>query len=106
MQQSRAEQDEAVRRDGPIEVTTPDLINGAFEILGSFAVWGNFLAILKDRGYAGTRLPMMAFFTTWSFWNLYFYSHLLQWFSLYASMLLTLGDCAVVSAMMYFGRKK
>jgi hypothetical protein len=85
---------------------TPDHVNAAFEVAGSVAVWMNFLAILKDRGYAGTRIPMMAFFTSWGFWNLYYYSHLLQWYSLYASLLLTGGNCAVVSAMLYFGRKK
>jgi hypothetical protein len=85
---------------------TPDIINGVFEVCGSVAVWMNFWAILKDRGYAGTRIPMMLFFTSWGFWNLFFYSHLLQWVSLYASLLLTAGNCAVVGAMLWFGRKK
>jgi hypothetical protein len=87
-------------------VITPDVINGIFEVCGSVAVWLNFAAILKDRGYAGTRVPMMAFFTSWGFWNLFFYSHLMQWVSLYASVLLTSGNVAVIAAMLYFGRKK
>lgn len=86
-------------------MTTPDLINAAFEVCGSVAVWCNFAAILKDKGYAGTRIPMMAFFTSWGFWNLFFYAHLLQWVSLYASLLLTGGNVAVVAAMLYYGRK-
>ena len=85
---------------------TPDHVNAVFEVVGSVAVWLNFWAILKDKGYAGTRIPMMAFFTSWGFWNLFYYSHLLQWASLGASLLLTAGNCAVVSAMVYFGRKK
>ena len=85
---------------------TPDCVNAAFEIAGSVAVWCNFAAILKDRGYAGTRVPMMMFFTSWGFWNLYFYAHLLQWASLVASLALTGGNVAVVAAMFYFGRKK
>ena len=85
---------------------TPDRVNAAFEVVGAVSVWANFAAILKDKGYAGTRIPMMAFFTSWGFWNLYFYSHLLQWASLGASLGLTSGNVAVVAAMVYFGRKK
>jgi hypothetical protein len=85
---------------------TPDMANAAFEVCGALAVWANFAAILKDKGYAGTRIPMMIFFTSWGFWNLYFYAHLIQWVSLYASLLLTSGNVAVVSAMAWFGRKR
>lgn len=85
---------------------TPDTINALFEVCGSVAVWLNFAAILKDRGYAGTRVPMMLFFTSWGFWNLFFYSHLMQWMSMLASILLTSGNVAVVAAMLYFGRKE
>jgi hypothetical protein len=87
-------------------VITPDVINAVFEIVGSVATWGTFAAIRKDRGYAGTRIPLMAFFTSWGFWNLYFYSHLLQWLSLVASLGLTGGNVAVIAAMLYYGRKK
>lgn len=85
---------------------TPDIINGVFEVCGSVATWMTFAAILKDKGYAGTRIPMVLFFASWGLWNLYFYSHLLQWVSLYASLLLSSGNCAVVGAMLWFGRKK
>jgi hypothetical protein len=51
-------------------VITPDAINGIFEALGSVAVWANVVAISKDKGYAGTRIPMMLFFSAWGFWNL------------------------------------
>lgn len=85
---------------------TPDHINAVFEVVGSVAVWLNFAAIVKDKGYAGTRIPMMTFFTSWGFWNLYFYGHLLQWWSLCGSLLLTGGNCAVVAAMLHFGRKR
>ena len=95
---------QAVGDDG--EVISPDVINGLFEVFGSVATWMNFAAIVKDKGYAGTRLPMMLFFLTWGFWNLFFYSHLFQWVSLYASILLTAGNVANVAAMLRYGRKK
>jgi hypothetical protein len=38
---------------------TPDHVNAVFEVVGSVAVWFNFAAIVKDKGYAGTRIPMM-----------------------------------------------
>ena len=43
---------------------TPDMANAAFEVCGALAVWANFAAIMKDKGYAGTRIPMMIFFTS------------------------------------------
>jgi len=84
---------------------TPDTINAVFEALGSVAVWANVFAIIKDKGYAGTRIPMMLFFSAWGFWNLWYYPHLGQSLSFYASVLLTTGNCAVLAAMAYFGRK-
>jgi hypothetical protein len=81
-------------------------MNAVFEVCGSVAVWMNFVAMVRDRGYAGTRLPMMVFFTSWGFWNLFFYSGLHQELSYYASIFLTSGNCAVVWAMAYFGRKE
>ena len=85
---------------------SPDLINAAFEVFGSLATWGTFAAIRKDKGYAGIRLPIMAFFTSWGFWNLYFYAHLIQWVSLVASLSLTGGNVAVIIAMLWYGRKR
>jgi hypothetical protein len=84
---------------------TPDGINGAFEVIGSVAVWANFCAVVKDRGYAGTRWPMMVFFMSWGMWNLYFYPHLGQAISFYASWSLSLANASVLAAMIYFGKK-
>lgn len=85
---------------------SPDLINGLFEFGGSVAVWLNFAAIIKDRGYAGTRWPMMVFFTAWGFWNLFFYPHLGQLLSFVGGISLTLANCFVVWAMAKYGRLK
>ena len=85
---------------------SPDVINGLFEVFGSVATWMNFAAIVKDKGYSGTRLPMMLFFLTRGLWKLFFYSHLFQWVSLYASILVIAGSVANVAAMLRYGRKK
>jgi hypothetical protein len=83
-----------------------DHVNAAFEVAGSIATWATFAAIIKDKGYAGMRLPLVAFFTTWGLWNLYFYTHLFLPISLYASIVLTAGNIAVMGAMVYYGRKR
>lgn len=87
-------------------MSTPDLVNGCYEFLGGIAVWLNVLAIWKDRGYAGVRIPVMAFFTSWSLWNLYYYPLLNQWASFCGGLSIGLANLAFVGSMVYWGRKQ
>ena len=84
----------------------PDVINGLFEACGSLAVWLNVFALVRDKGYAGTRWPMAAFFTSWGYWNLYYYPHLGQWVSLAGGALLSVANTVGLGLMLYYGRKK
>ncbi len=59
----------------------PDLINGLFEGLGAVALWGNVIAIRRDRRVNGVDWRATLFFTAWGLWNLYYYPHLGQWLS-------------------------
>jgi hypothetical protein len=55
-----------------------DVINSLFELIGSLAVWMNVRQLLKDRVVKGSRWEFAIFFTSWSAWNLYYYSELHQ----------------------------
>lgn len=68
----------------------PDLINGAFELLAGVAIYGHVQRLRVDKQVRGASIWATAFFTTWGFWNLFYYPHLGQWAS-------TIGGVAVVA---------
>ena len=84
----------------------PDLINGSYEFLGGIALWNNVYGIWKDKAYAGIRISSMAFFTSWSLWNLYYYPHLNQWISFFGGLSIGLANLVFVSLMIRYGKRK
>lgn len=58
-----------------------DFINGTFEFLGGFALWGNCVRLYRDQQVRGVSPVYTAFFLSWGYWNLYFYPSLDQWWS-------------------------
>ena len=88
-------------------MTRPDLVNGAFEALGSLAIWANVRKLHIDKQVRGAHWQPMAFFSTWSIWNLYFYPHLNQWLSFTGGCSLTLANVTwTVLAMYYMTRRR
>ena len=59
----------------------PDIVNGLFELLGGFALWQNVKRIRTDKQCRGVNWQVTLFFTSWGFWNLFYYPSLDQWFS-------------------------
>lgn len=74
---------------------TPDRVNGAFEGMASFMILNHTRALWKSRQADGVSLVSSVFFTTWGFWNIWYYPHLGQMFSFYAGI-------AVVSANVFW----
>ena len=70
----------------------PDMVNGAFESVGSVFVWLNVRQILRDRDIRGVYWPVTAFFAVWGVWNLYYYPSLEQWASFWAGVALCAGN--------------
>lgn len=60
---------------------TPDLINGLFEFFGAWFVALHIRQVKRDKSVAGVSIPATVFFTTWGFWNLFYYPNLGQWLS-------------------------
>lgn len=83
-----------------------DIVNGVFEATGSVAVWYNVANIVRDRGYAGTRLSPMVFFWSWGLWNLYYYPHLSQWASFAGGISIGLANTCYIFLMLKYGRRK
>lgn len=68
----------------------PDIINGAFELLGSFFILTSIVKIYKDKQVRGVSWIHAGFFSAWGYWNLFYYPYLSQWFSF-------LGGCGIVA---------
>ena len=60
----------------------PDIINGSLEFIGGLLTIKSVRLILRDRTVRGIHWSPVLFFWTWGLWNLYYYPHLGQWFSL------------------------
>lgn len=72
----------------------PDLINGLFEALGGLAIWANVKRIRRDKLVRGVDLRATLFFTSWGYWNLFYYPHLNQWISFAGGLMIVAGNTA------------
>ncbi len=82
-----------------------DITNGFFVIMGSIAIWFDVRQIIIDQGSAGIHPNVMAFFTMWSIWDIYYYIHIDQWVSLISQIPLTLGTLAWFLLMLFYNKK-
>lgn len=83
---------------------SPDLLNGMFELLGGVFIWMHIRQILKDKAVKGVSIPATGFFTSWGFWNLYYYPHLGQWWSFTGGVVIVLANIIWISLMLYYSR--
>lgn len=85
---------------------TPDLINGLFEILGSIMLWLNVRSLYRDKQIMGVNGWTVGFFTSWGFWNLFYYPNLDQWFSFVGGLSITFANTAWLALMLYYKYKE
>jgi hypothetical protein len=84
---------------------TPDLINGLFELCGAAFVALHIRQIRRDKKVAGVSIPAIVFFTSWGFWNLFYYPHLEQWLSFAGGVAIVITNCVWVGYLFYYSRK-
>lgn len=75
----------------------PDLINGGFEFFGGLVNWINVRQILRDKKVRGVSIIPTFFFTSWGFWNLYYYPSLDQWASFTGGLVIVCANAAWVA---------
>lgn len=83
-------------------MSLPDLINGAFELLGGVAILGHCRRLYVDKQVRGASWMATTFFTSWGFWNLYFYPHLDQWLSFAGGLMIVAANTLWISMMGYY----
>lgn len=74
-----------------------DLTNGGFELFGGTVNWINVYRIYKDKQVRGVSIIPSVFFTSWGFWNLYYYPSLHQWASFWGGAVIVGANFAWVS---------
>lgn len=79
-----------------------DFINAMFELFGSFATIVNIVKIISDKQIKGISLWTCVFFTTWSIWNIGFYSTLQQPVSLIFSVLMCILNLVWLVLAFYY----
>lgn len=83
-----------------------DIINGLFEAFGSVAVFLSCLRLIKDKQVKGISVMTVIFFTSWGFWNMFYYPSLGQMFSSLAAVSVCLMNSFWVFLLIkYRGRK-
>lgn len=83
----------------------PDIINGLFEAVGGIFVWMNCKRLYRDKEVRGVYVPATAVFTTWGFWNLFYYPHLGQMWSLAGGLVIFTGNCVWLALAVYYSNR-
>jgi len=84
-----------------------DIVNSLFELGGALLTWLNVKKLLRDKDIKGVFWPIWIFFTSWGFWNLYYYPSVGHLLSFWAGVLLVAGNTTwVVIAWYYMSHMK
>lgn len=81
---------------------SPDLINGLFEFIGSIFLWLNCWRLWKDKMVRGYSALTTLFFSSWGFWNLFYYPHLDQWWSFSGGVSIVTANSVWLLMMLYY----
>lgn len=79
-----------------------DFTNGLFEFIGGLLILNHCRAVLRDKAVAGVSILSTAVFTSWGFWNLYYYPSLGQWWSFTGGLLIVTANCLWVYLMLKY----
>ena len=83
----------------------PDFVNGGFELLAAVAVWNHCRVLWKDKLVRGVSILSTVFFSSWGWWNLYYYPHLDQWASFVGGLFITTGNLMWLTLMFRYRRR-
>lgn len=85
-------------------MNVPDIVNGAFELFAGFFVLNHCRALYRDKLVKGVSLVSTIFFSSWGFWNLYYYPSLGQWWSFAGGLSIVSANCVWIAMMVYYIR--
>jgi len=83
----------------------PDIINALFETFGGVVILLNIFRIYKDKEVKGFHWLVLFFFTSWGYWNLWYYPYLNQWFSFFGGIGVVTTNTVYLGMVLYYMRK-
>lgn len=87
-------------------MSVSDLINGAYEAFGGVMIILNVLRLVKDKSVKGVNVWTTVFFTSWGYWNAFwYYPHLHQWLSFTGGLVIVAANTVWVSLAVYYARR-
>ena len=84
----------------------PDIINGSYELLGAPFIFLSVINLYRVKKVRGVSWKHVLFFTTWGFWNLYYYSYLNQWCSFIGGIGAVIVNTIWLGQLLYYTRKE
>jgi len=87
-------------------MTYPDLVNSLFEFSGGFFILLHCRRLFKDKQVKGVSIFATTFFTSWGYWNLFYYPHLDQWLSFIGGLFIVAANSVWVGMMIYYLRRE
>lgn len=85
---------------------TPDLINGAFEMIGGLLSFLNIWRLWREKRVAGVSLTPVFFFSLWGLWNLFYYPHLGQIFSFIGGLVVLTANAIWLAFALHYRKKR
>lgn len=82
-----------------------DLVNGAFEFIGGLFLWTNVIRLYTDKELKGVNIMPVVFFSSWGYWNLYYYPSLDQWASFVGGLNIVIPNTIWALLAIYYRRK-
>jgi len=79
-----------------------DIVNGSYELLGAPFIILSIINLYKCKKVRGISWLHPAFFTSWSYWNLYYYPHLNQWLSFVGGLAISIATTVWLWMMVYY----
>ena len=82
----------------------PDFVNGSFELFAGGFVLLSVRKTLATRSSGGASWVTVAFFSSWGWWNLFYYPHLGQPWSTIGAIFVCAANCAWAALLWKFRR--
>lgn len=89
-----------------VNMECADVINGVYEALAGVFLGLNCLTLYRDKKVRGVSVIATAFFSSWSWWNLYYYPNLNQWASFVGGLVVVWFNTLYIVMMVYYIRKE
>ena len=80
----------------------PDIVNGTYELLGAPFILLSVISLYKHKSIKGVHILHVCFFTTWGYWNLFYYPHLHQWCSFLGGIAIVIVNTIWMSQIFYY----